>query len=463
MAEEMTGVRPVPVFYRFLHQSYHRGALFSHFVRSRVTPMAWAGLSLLVATAVMGTDVARSSLHQFFTLLLGVFSVALLWAWARRARFSAHRTLPQYATVGEECTYTVAVKNEGRTAVSSWRLWDRVPDPRPPLRTFALTPEPGEEKRNGFDRLFVYYRWKWLMSRRVLFSGGRSPLVAKLRAGASETVTMPLVPRRRGIIRLSDLRVQLPDPFGFFQRCRRVRVPEQSLVVLPKRYRLPPLDLPGQSSFQLGGEAGSNTIGNSGEFLGLREFRPGDALRHVHWKAWAKTEKPIVKEFEDTYFPRYGLVLDNFVRPGDESLFEESVSVAASFAAAIETQTTLLDLMFVQNEAIVVSMGRGVARAEKMLEVLAGVEAHPEESFEALSGLVRRYSEELSACLCVFTGWSGGRAKFLRTLAGMGMETVTLLVCRSQAEVEEHLREEPPMGRVVVLEENRVQEALMTL
>jgi uncharacterized protein (DUF58 family) len=463
MAQEATQTRPVPLFHRLLHRNYKRGTQLSHFFNSRVTPIAWGGFCVLVAAAVLGTDIALSALYQVFTLMLSILGISLLGAWVRRAKLSAERVVPQYATVGEECSYVLKITNEGRSSLASFRLWDRTPDPRPSVRVFSFTPEPGEEKRNIFDRNFIYYRWKWLMERRTLFSGGLSPLLGNLKRGATESVRVPIVPQRRGIILLQDLRVQLPDPLGLFQRCRVVQAPVQSLVVLPKRYRLPPLDLPGQACFQLGGEAGSNTIGTSGEFLGLREYRSGDALRHVHWKAWAKIGKPIVKEFEDVYFPRYGLVLDNFVDPGNELLFEEAVSVAASFAAAMETQSTLLDLMFVQGEAVMVSTGRGVARTEKMLEVLAGVEAEPEEHFEALRELVKQYAEVLTSCLCVFTGWSAERAAFLRALGGMGLETVNLIVCRDRALVEAQLREYPACGRVLLLEEGKIQQDLMAL
>ena len=99
----------------------------------------------------------------------------------------------------------------------------------------------------------------------------------------------------------------------------------------------------------------------------MRDYRSGDALRRIHWKGWAKTGRPIVKEFEDIYFPRYGLVLDNFTEEGDDDLFEETVAVAASFACAIDTRRSILDLMFIKDEAIVVKAGRGEAMAEKLL------------------------------------------------------------------------------------------------
>src|SRR5690606_22341242 len=112
--------------------------------------------------------------------------------------------------------------------------------------------------------------------------------------------------------RLDDLRVQLPDPFGVFQRNRKVPSPAATLTVLPRRYRIPPVELPGTARLQIGGDATSNAIGQTGEFVGLRDYRPGDPLRQIHWRSWARTGRPIVKEIEDTFYPRYGLVLDTF-------------------------------------------------------------------------------------------------------------------------------------------------------
>ena len=288
-------------------------------------------------------------------------------------------------------------------------------------------------------------------------------LYRPIRPGRTEQVRIDFVPKRRGVVQFRDPRVLLPDPFGLFQRCRKVQAPVDQLIVLPKRYRLPPLNLPGDACFQLGGEAVTNTIGLSGEFLGLRDYRSGDALRHIHWKGWAKTGRPIVKEFENTYFPRYGLVLDNCVESGDEEVFEEAVSVAASFASAIDTKRSLLDLMFIKDEAIVMTAGQGLAKAEKMLEVLAGVEAEREEHLESLRRLVVSYRDELSACICVFPGWTAARAGFVQSLAKSGLNMICMIVCRNRRETEGRLARDPAPCRCLLLEVGSIASQLMSL
>ena len=454
---------PVPLLHRLLYRSYSNGSFLSYSLNRRVTPTGWTVLGLLLLTAILGVDLSKSTLYQVFSLVMGLLIVSLLWSWARRARFSARRDLPRYATVGEPCPYKVTVVNEGWRTVRGFLLSERAPDPRPSLRSFAFTREPGEEKRNVFDRVFIYYRWRWLLDRRLLFVARARGDHAAVRSGEAVRVSMSLVPQRRGVIRLSDLRVRLPDPFGLFQRCSKVESRGDTLVVLPRRYRLPDLELPGEARFQLGGEAVSNTTGQSGEFLGLRDYRSGDALRHIHWKGWAKTGRPIVKEFEDVCFPRYGLVLDHFAEHGDNDLFEESVSVAASFASASDTRGSLLDLMFVRNEAIVVKAGRGEARAEKLLEVLAAVEAESEEHFDELEAVVKRHGDQFSVCLCVFTGWTPGRARFLRNLVAAGVDALALILCRGEAETRVKVEEAPLPCPHVLLEPPNVQEALLKL
>jgi len=86
------------------------------------------------------------------------------------------------------------------------------------------------------------------------------------------------------------------------------------------------------------GVALASNVGQSEEFVSLRDYRRGDPLRHIHWRSWAKAGKPVVKEFEDEFFVRHALVLDTFIDDPHSELFEEAVSVAASFASTVLTQ-----------------------------------------------------------------------------------------------------------------------------
>jgi uncharacterized protein (DUF58 family) len=413
---------------RWLHVIYFRSAGIHHFILRRLRPAgAVLGVVLVLATC-LGIGHSRASIYQFFSLSVVLACIGLPWAMLRRARLEAVREVPRHATAGVPLRVRVRVRNLGRHTIGRAWLLETPPDPRPPREDFITLREPGEEERNRFDRTLAYFRWQWLMLGNRLFSGGCSHEEIRLKPGQQTRVSLELTPLRRGVVRLHDLRVTLPDPLGLFQKCVKVKAPPATMLVLPRRYPLPAVSLPGGAAFKISGETNTNAIGTSGEFVGLRDYRPGDPLRQIHWKSWARIGQPIVKELEDTFYPRYGLVLDTLSTGRDDRSFEEAVSVAASFAAEIDTNESLLDLMFVKNEAHIVTAGRGVERAEKLLEVLAGVTPCRSGDLKALAALVLQHRDDLTSCVVVLNGWDEVRAELLRQLDLGGVACVPIII-----------------------------------
>jgi uncharacterized protein (DUF58 family) len=415
-----------------LYLFYFRGTEVNQFLRRRIRPLGIGVMITIVIASGIAAGNAERSVYLTFATACSLMVVALLALPMRRASLSARRELPAHATAGQPVTYRVRLSNHRKRAARRFELLETAPDPRPGRALFRGSREPGEERRNAFDRTLAWYRWNWLCESRLLFEGGRSERVETLRPESGGEVAVTLVPRRRGLIRFNDLRVLLPDPIGLFQRCVRVPAPAATLAVLPRRYPLPRFELPGSARFQPGGESTARHAGAAGEFTGLRDYQPGDPLRLIHWPTWARTGKPVVKELEDTFYPRHGLILDTFPAPGDEDLFEDAVSVAASFVVAVDARESLIDLMFIAGRGRVVTGGQGIARAETLLEVLAGVESAEREDFESLGRLVLRHADDLAGCLCVFSGWSPGRAQLLERLNRAGIETSALVVCREK-------------------------------
>jgi uncharacterized protein (DUF58 family) len=216
------------------------------------------------------------------------------------------------------------------------------------------------------------------------------------------------------------------DPFGLMRTLRTQPAP-QSLLVLPKRYPLGDVRLPGSRRFQHGGVALAMSVGDSDEFFSLRDYRPGDPLRRIHWRSWAKAGRPIVKEHHDEFFVRHALLLDTFAAAPDDA-FEEAVSVAASFACAVRTQDSLLDTMFIGPESYCFTTGRGVGHTEGMLAVLACVRPCRDAAFETLHRAVLERHASLSGCVCVLLGWDEERRQLVDHLTALGIETLALVV-----------------------------------
>ena len=443
-----------PIFYGLLYRSYRRfpGGNPQGWT-SRLTPAGWMMLILLGSTSLLGIDLARSHIHQAFAVVLGICFVSWLSMLITRPRLRARRELPTFVSAGTECTYRVEVENLRRTHQTQLTLRERLSNPTPTREAFLNLAEPGENQRNIFDRVFVFYRWMWLKNRLRLASPRESEPF-DLGGQESGWVELTLAPRRRGVLPLNQLEVLRPDVFGFLKACRRVVAPVDSLVVLPKRYQLPELQLEGEAEYQPGGVALANSIGQAEEFIGLREYRAGDPPRQLHYKSWARTGKPIIKETVDEYLPRYAVVLDTFADHDPAGEFEAAVSIAASYAVKLDTRESLLDLMFIGPEAYCFTSGRGTCQAEKLLEILAGVQLCRQRPFEDLLPIVRERAGAMSACICILIRWDAGREKFIEALRKQGLPIKVFILCAQ-------IPDEPPPG-IHFIRLGNVQEDLAT-
>lgn len=456
----MADIRSPGFFRNQTYRLYRRNSAIAHFLTHRVRPAGFLLILLIPAAWILMPHLIEGPLFQLRGSIFALLSISFIWAFFRKAEIKIQRELPRLATAGELVHYRVKVRNTTRKRIAGAKLLELPPDNRPSLELFANSREPGEEKRNIVDQKLAYYRWEWLQRGLTLFTNKSAPTLPVLQAGETSSTRLSLTPAKRGIIKLSDMRVCLPDPLGIFQRCRRTESSDDKLVVLPQRYRLPEYHIPGNARFQLGGESASSSAGQSGDFTSVRDYRAGDPLRHIHWKSWARTGKAIVKEYEDVFFPRYGLVLDTFTPAHKAEMFEEAVSLAASFAASIDTRESLLDLMFIRNEAHIFSAGRGEERIDSMLEVLAGVSCDPSHDFIALQKLILRYRDELTACICVFTGWCDQRRDTVLKLHRAGMQLKVFSICQDLDSAKSLNENHPAPVPIMWLRQNHMEEDL---
>lgn len=87
-------------------------------------------------------------------------------------------------------------------------------------------------------------------------------------------------------------------------------------------------------------------FGQSIEFLQHRQYTPGDDLRHVDWKVWAKQDRLYVKQFEEDASMRTTLLVDvsASMRYGSGALnkYEYAATAAASLAYLLLRQHDLV-------------------------------------------------------------------------------------------------------------------------
>lgn len=416
---------------RLFYLSFRFVYAVKHWITMRLTAGGLLVLGGLAASAVVGIDTNQTLAYQVFTFFLSLLVISGIVSMIFRARFSAMRILPRFGTVGERLGYRIVVQNRSQKSQTGLYLFESLQDLRPSFEEFLNTPEPGEKSRNVFDRTIGYHRWLWLVSGKQ-GTAGKEEALPVLLPNSKEEVFVEIVPSHRGRLSLTAVTIARPDPLNLFKSLITIPIMD-SVLVLPKRYPLPRVSLPGTRKYQSGGVALASSIGDSEEFISLRDYRPGDPLRRIHWKSWAKTGKPVVKEYQDEFFVRHALVLDTFQKAVHSEIFEEAVSVASSFSCSIQTQESLLDLMFVGAKAYCFTSGRGLAHTDKMLEILASVSPCRNKPFSILPPLVFERASLLSGCICILLSWDETRKKFVGQLNELGVPILVLVIKDAKA------------------------------
>ena len=340
----------------------------------RFTSAGLLALGTLVTAGALGADTNQTLAYQIFTFAGALLAAAMLAAALLRPRFQVARMLPRMITAGQAFDYRVLVKNLGTRPADGLVLLEDLGDPRPAFAEF----------RSALK--FPTYRGWWRLAMRNQVAHIDETALPALAPQAEAEVRVRGLAYRRGTLQLEGATVARADPLGLVRSFARIGLPDK-LIVLPRRYSLPPLTLPGARRYQHGGVTLASSVGESEEFISLRDYRPGDPLQRIHWKSYARSGKPVVKEYQDEFFERHALVLDTFA-DRDGVVFEEAVSLAASFACTQDTQESLLDLMFIGTHSYCYTAGRGQMQPESLVAILAGVRASADRAFRRLQDAV---------------------------------------------------------------------------
>jgi len=196
-------------------------------------------------------------------------------------------------------------------------------------------------------------------------------------AGHVERLTYELDTSRRGNVTAGPLVLRRTDAFGLVTAERRV-TGTANVAVRPKRYALHML--PSGRLRDLEGPTREVSKGTA-SFHQLREYVPGDDMRHIHWRTTARTGTMMVKQLVDTTRPEIVVIVDNRRRAAGADDFEEVVDIAATVLQAAEDDDFPTLLLFADGANEPGSDGLPVP----FLDRLTGVRQSDEDSLMELS------------------------------------------------------------------------------
>jgi uncharacterized protein (DUF58 family) len=283
---------------------------------------------------------------------------------------------------------------------------------------------------------------------------------------ASESAKLPirLIPRRRGRYQLPSVRAFSTFPFNLF-RNQLGRKESRPMLVLPRFETLQRINVDIGQRYQPGGLALMSQIGESPEYIGNREYMPGDSPRHIDFKSWARLAKPVVREFHEEYFHRLGLVLDTFLprqlvlgylpplnrwvgRPSKywygERELESAVSLTASVAEIFSRGEYLLDVFAAGPDLHIFRTGRGTTPIDAVLDILAEVPPCRENPFERMTASLASELPNISALVCIFIGWDESRQRLVKAALDQGCRVKVIIIAPPQVFSFRRRAEPPP-------------------
>lgn len=252
-----------------------------------LTPFGWGLLAVGSGSVVVGVTMNWQEFSQLGVLALVLVGLALVWVLAPGAPSVELALAPRRITEGRRATAVVRVRAGAR----------------PVLSPLIAVPVSGS---------VALVRMPTLLSGRV----------------HEETVVLPDKPR--GIWTVGPVTVEKSDVLGLSRRS----IERSGAVELWVRPRVVRLDLlTSGATTDLEGATSEQLTMSDLAFHALREYRPGDDLRHVHWRSSAKADQLLVRQYHETRRGHVTVLLDHeprsYPRPSD---FELAVSVAASVA-----------------------------------------------------------------------------------------------------------------------------------
>ena len=402
----------------------------------RLTP---AGRWFAVATAVfLAYGGASLQLQGYvvaaYAVALWVVAAAALLLYRPRVRLTAH--LAERVCAGETLPIDVEVEQLGRLKGADLVL---IPNRLP--ATIDAVPEDG------------------------------LPL-PDLRRGERGRFRIGVRCHQRGSYVLRGFRVESGFPFGIV-RARRTFHEERPLLVYPKFRALARLQLPTGRRYQPGGVALASHIGDSFEYLGNREYRQGDNVRDIDWRATARApeQRPVVREWVEEYLLRVAVILDTHV-PAEQLArndlerrrreFERAVSVSAAVSDYMARQDYLVDLFAAGPNLYHLTAGRSLAYLDQILDILACVGESDTDPFDVIEPQVAELLGRISTVICVFLDWDEKRRAFVDRLAQQGVGVKVIVACDGQCTLDPTLATNV-IGAIAVIDRARFDRGIEEL
>ena len=373
----------------------------------------WPGLLAMAAILVLAAWNGQAPIVVLTSLLFSSAGLAKLWSHLSLARISFRRQLSERRVFpGDKVNVKFQVANRKPLPLPWIQVDDEIPQ-----ALGSTSSLPGEKPGSVLIRRSAAMLWyssvKWKYE-------------------------LPCL--NRGYYPIGPTVIRSGDIFGLYSRSLKADL-EDCIIVYPKLFPVGHLGIPSRHPM---GDSRSDcrVFQDPTRPNGVRDYRHGDSLRHIHWKASARLQAFQVKIFEPTttFKVAFFLSVDSFTRHGSfrEDEFELGISVAASLArhviegrspAGVFVNTRSVD----SGQAVSIAPSGSRDQLTAILEALAKATASCSSPFEVFLESEQKFLHAGTTVALIFAQPPETLPLLLNTLKENGFKLLVFFIGEGEA------------------------------
>ncbi len=322
----------------------------------RPTRWGWYFLVCSAGIFLAGSHTGRNAFILLACVPLAMLAVNLVMVLVNLRNIEVRRRLPAVAHVGEWMDVAMDIYNRGRM-----------------LPRFALVIEDDA-------------------SDDVLHED-HAQLVMAVGPGGTARASYSAAFARRGRRKLGWCTVSTAFPFGLIHASRRAPC-RSEITIYPRPTRLSrELEQRLMTNARFFGESSAARRGDD-EVFGVREYRPGENIKRIHWRTSARMGKPMILEMEGRRDTNFVLLFDSSPVGDPTTLrnrLEAAIGVCAGLTYFLTREGASLRLAHFGSELLASQPARGDRNYHAIMEqlALAGLAEKPLSEWIADAGIGR--------------------------------------------------------------------------
>ena len=265
---------------------------------------------------------------------------------------------------------------------------------------------------------------------------GEDAYIGPLAAG--EVKTLEYKARlSRGRHAFSGVMVRVWSGWGIGDRVFEI-AHTSTVTARPRTETLEPIVIRPARTRAFAGPVKANLGGRGLDFFGCRAFTPGDDVRRINWRAFARQDTLMINEYELERIADVNVIVDarsrSHTQVGDESTFDHALRAGGSIASHFVDQGNNVGLLIYGDYLNWVFPGMGKSQKDRILDKLTAAHLADKPAFEELRSIPTRLFPAKSQIVLVSPLVGAEDVEVIGVLVDHGYSV--LVVCPSALSLE---------------------------